>query len=139
MNESIELYKSNGLVVITQQGVDNAKSSDYKLASRKQIAAVLGIKGEAATIRLEQAGSALKALSVMRVGQLAQNQDTYCRAIKSRENKAGNVTHTITYVEMRNKSKLESAIAEYLGKSVEQIRAERAALLAKTITVPETK
>jgi hypothetical protein len=40
---------------------------------------------------------------------------------------------------MRNKSKLESAIAEYLGKSVEQIRAERAALLAKTITVPETK
>jgi hypothetical protein len=139
MNEqSIELYTSKGALVTTKQGVDGAKSDSIQLAKSKAMAAAFGIKGDALTIKRDEISQALKTVAVMRVGGFASNPAVVGTRINSRVKANGDVSHTLVFTEQRQKSASETAIAAYLGMTVEEVRAMRAKAVAAPINVSST-
>jgi hypothetical protein len=140
--EAIELYKSNGsLVVNDKANANGTSSSTTTIAKAKAIATAFGIKGDAVTIKRDEAGIALKTLTVMEIGAHAQNPSCIAVSIKHTTKKNGNKRHTYSIEEQCAKSASETAIAAFMGLTVEEVRAIRAKNIAaqqKPIDVPSS-
>ena len=147
MNEALELYKANGLLVVNDQSKVTAKghtlsSTTITLAKSKAIAAAFGIKGDAVALKQDEGGLAIKTAIGMEIGGLMTNPQAVGVSMKHATLANGNVKHTYTVVEQKAKSASETAIAAYLGMTVEEVRAARLKALAvankPTIDVPST-
>lgn len=138
---AIELYQSNGLIVVSEAIKDNGtKTTSVTVAKAKAFAAAFNVgdvklSREALALKRDECSQALKTLAVMRVGGLAQNAAVIGKGIRTTIKKNGNVTHVLTFEEQKGKTSSEEACARFLGMTVEQIRELRKTNLSKTATV----
>ncbi len=137
-NKSIELYKSNGTLVFTKQGENEAKATTVSIAKAKAIKDAFPELGKIAIAqRRDEAGVAVKTLACMEIGALQANQSVIGTGIRHVNLKNGNVRHTYTLLEQRNQSAQEKAAATFLGMTVEELRAFRKERASKIVEVKE--
>ena len=141
--QALELFKGHQVILTTDTVNDKGtRSSIISISKPKDVALAFGlsIKSGDIAINLQQAGESIKTQLVKEVGSQAVDPSVFGVRMKRTVKKSGEERYVYTLVKPVSKNASESAIAAYLGLTVEQVRELRAkqSAPAKPIDVQAT-
>jgi len=137
---AMEVFTTSGLLVVKEVEKLSSKgaklnSSTMTVAKSKAVASAFGITGDAVVIKRDEGGKALLTGIVMKVGSLATAPCAIGTSHKTSNLSDGNLRHTFVITEQRAKTASEAAVATYLHKTVEEVRAMRAEAIKSDTTI----